>query len=73
MLQYKCVYSMNTGTQMNSTLHSVSWVGLQLSYIMVINNTADKNVTPFDIEFLKYYISQDKCSIFLACFFNKKQ
>jgi len=38
---------------MNAALHSVSWVGLQLSYIMVINNTADKNVTPFDSESLK--------------------
>jgi len=52
MLQYKRVYSMNTGSQMNSALHSVSWVGLQLSYIFVIN-TADKNVTPFDSESLK--------------------
>jgi len=38
---------------MNPALHSPSWGGLHLSYIMVINNTADKNVTPFDSESLK--------------------
>jgi len=57
---------------MNPALHSVSWVDLQLSYIMVINNTADKIVTPFDSESLKNLVSQDIWSIFLACFFKKK-
>jgi len=28
-------------------------IGLQLSHIMVINNTADKNVTAFDSKYLK--------------------
>jgi hypothetical protein len=44
---------MNTGSQMNPALHYVSWVGLQMSYIMVTNNSAYKNVTPFDSESLK--------------------
>ena len=42
------MYSMNTGSQMNPAVHSVSWIGLQLHYITVIYNAAEKNVTQFD-------------------------